>query len=219
MKEIIIGYLLSYILTIISFLIYKLLGFNDLSHFINHYLIYILLIYYISAIIYLYKKNKRKEKRLSYIKYFPNILLGISIATIYNMIVFNFIPPTSNLTTPLILLILSTGIIGPIFEEILFRYILYNRLKKKYSPKLSTLINSIIFALIHMSPINIIYAFILGLFLNIAYEKYKTITAPILIHIAANTIVLFLTEYNILILIFGLINLILSLIIIKKDVK
>ena len=61
MKEIIVGYLLAFIITIISSLIYTTLGFNNLSNFINNYLIYILLIYYITTIIYLYKKNNKKE--------------------------------------------------------------------------------------------------------------------------------------------------------------
>ena len=162
MKEIIVGYLLAFIITIISSLIYTTLGFNNLSNFINNYLIYILLIYYITTIIYLYKKNNKKETILSSEYYFPNILLGISIATIYNMIIFKYNPPIISNQTPLFLLILSTGIIGPIFEEIIFRYIFYNRLKKKYKTKIAILINSIIFSLIHINPINMLYAFILG---------------------------------------------------------
>ena len=98
-----------------------------------------------------------------------------------------------------------------IYEEILFRYLLYNRLKSKYSIRKSILITTIIFALIHISSIKIIYAFILGLILNITYEKYHNIIAPILIHIAANTIVIFLYEYNTYILLLSIINLIISI--------
>lgn len=219
MKEIIIGYLFAFIITIVSSLIYTLLGFNNLSNFVNNYLIYILLIYYIITIIYLYRKNKRKEPKLAYHNYFPNILLGISVATAYNMLVFRFSPLTSTTTTPLILLIISTGIIGPIFEEILFRYIFYNRLKKKYSIKTAILINSIVFALIHMTPINMLYAFILGIILNLSYEKYQSIISPILIHIAGNIIVLFLTGYNTIILVLSIINLILSIFIVNQRHK
>ena len=215
MKEIIVGYLLAFIITIISSLIYTTLGFNNLSNFINNYLIYILLIYYITTIIYLYKKNNKKETILSYEYYFPNILLGISIATIYNMIIFKYNPPIISNQTPLFLLILSTGIIGPIFEEIIFRYIFYNRLKKKYKTKIAILINSIIFSLIHINPINMLYAFILGIILNLSYEKYQHILAPILIHISGNIMVLFLTTYNPIVLFLGLINLIIYVYLIK----
>ena len=216
MKEIIITYILSYIIIIISGCIYNLLGYNDLTFFINNICIYITLIYYIVITIYLYKKNQVKENNLSLKKYFPIISLGISIAIIYNMLVFKFIPPTTNNSISLPILIISSGIIGPIYEEILFRYVFYNRLKKKYSKEKSLLINSIIFSLIHIQPIKMIYAFILGIVLNLLYEKYKTIKAPILIHISANTIVLFLREYNLVVLLLSIINLIISFIIIKK---
>ena len=96
MKEIIITYILSYIIIIISGCIYNLLGYNDLTFFINNICIYITLIYYIIITIYLYKKNRIKESKLSLKNYFPLISLGISIAITYNMIIFKFNPPTLN---------------------------------------------------------------------------------------------------------------------------
>lgn len=217
MKEIIINYILALLITIISSLVYTLLGFDNLSKFVSNYLVYILLIYYIFMIIYLYKNNKKEEQNLKIKNYFGLIVLGISIATIYNMIIFKFSPITTKSSTPLFLLIISTGIVGPILEEMLFRYVFYNRLKKKYSKKTAIIINSIIFGLIHLNLINIIYAFILGIVLNLAYEKYHSIKAPILIHVAGNIIVLFLYEYSLLILVFAIINLIISIYIIKQS--
>ena len=76
MKEIIISYLLAFIITIISSLIYTTLGYNNINVFINNYVIYILLIYYIIVIIYLYNKNKKKENCLHIKNYFPLIILG-----------------------------------------------------------------------------------------------------------------------------------------------
>jgi len=211
MKQIIITYILSYLIVIIAGGIYNFLGYNNLTFFINNICTYILLIYYITTTIYLYKKNQIKEKNLSIKTCFPLISLGISIATIYNMIIFKIQPPIINNSISFPILIISSGIIGPIYEEVLFRYIFYNRLKKKYKVKKSILINSIVFALIHLQPIKIIYAFILGIILNTSYEKYQNIKAPILIHTAANTIVLFLTEYNIIVLLLAIINLIISI--------
>ena len=217
MKEVLITYSLSYIIIIISALIYNLLGFNDVNIFLNNIYIYVILVYYIITIIYLYKKNKREESRIPIKKSFPLILIGLSIATIYNMIIYKFNPPL-NIDKPisLIILIISSGVIGPIFEEIVFRYVYYNKLRKKYSPKKSILINSIVFSIIHINPLKMIYAFILGIILNNSYEKYKTIKAPILIHISANIIVLFLKDYKPIILIASFLLLILSIILIKK---
>ena len=217
MKEIVVSYIIAFLITVISSYLYTLLGANNLSNFINNYLIYILLIYYIIAIIYLYKKNEIKESPTSKNIYFPLIILGISISVIFNMIVFIYNPITTTSQTPLFLLMLSTGIIGPIFEEILYRYIFFNRLKRKYSTKKSSLINSIVFAISHLSIIKAIYAFLLGIVLNIYYEKYKNIKVPIIIHIAGNLIALFLKEYNIFILILAIINLVTSVKFLKKS--
>ena len=211
LKEIFITYIFNYLIIIISVLIYNLLGYNNLECFINSILPIILIIFYILTIIYLYKRNYIKEKSLSKKEYFPLSILGISIATILNMIIFKLFPPPTTTPLPIIISIISTGIIGPIYEEILFRYILYNRLKKKYSIKKSILITTIIFALTHLSPIKIIYAFLLGLTMNILYERHKNILAPILIHISANTIVIFLYEYNTYILLLSIICLMLSI--------
>lgn len=213
MKIVLITYILSYIVIILSGFIYNLLGYNDINFFTNNIAVYILLIYYLITIIYLYKKNPQKEKNLNFPHHFFLISSGISLATIYNMIIFKLTSPSPTTTTmPLLLLLISSGIIGPIFEEIIFRYMFYNKLKRKYTIKKSILINSLVFALIHIHPLKIFYAFILSIIINLYYEKYQTIKAPILIHISANIIVLFLTEYNILILLLAITNFLLALI-------
>lgn len=209
-KEIIITYILNYILIFILALIYTLLGYNDLPSFLNTTCIYILLIFYTITIFYLYKKNYKKELQLPIKKYFPLISLGISIAVLLNMIIFIFVSPTTSSTLSIPIAIISSGIIGPIYEEILFRYILYNRLKNKYSTKKSILITTIIFAISHLSLIKMTYAFILGLIINIIYERDKNILSPILIHTSANVIVIFLTEYNTYILLLSILCLALS---------
>lgn len=197
-KEIIITYILSYIIIISACIIYSLLGFQNLDTFINKECVIILLIYYIGTLYYLYSKNKKLEttrKPLSLPSIYPLLALGISIAVLMNMIIFLFNPPQIT-TTPTILSILSSGIVGPIYEEILFRFLLYNRLKQQYPIKKAMTITTILFALIHLSPIKILYALILGTILTIIYEDKKNLLAPIIIHISANSIVLILTKYN-----------------------
>ena len=127
-----------------------------------------------------------------------------------------FKPSPIVITIPLYISIISTGIIGPILEEVLFRYILLNNLKKFNTSKKSIIIATLIFAIVHGSIIKIIYAFILGLILNIIYHKYNNIKANILIHISANIIAIFLSSFNIYILILSIIGLIVSSISIRK---
>lgn len=126
-KEIIITYILNYLLIILSCIIYTILGYKDLEKFIQTFCPYILIMFMLLTIIYLYKKNKTPNQPLPKKFYFPLISLGISIAIFLNMIIFTIDPPQTKATIPLILAFFSSGLIGPIYEEILFRYLLYNR--------------------------------------------------------------------------------------------
>ena len=126
-KEIFITYILNYLLIIISGLIYNLLGYNNIDLFINNILPYIMILFYIITIIYLYYKNYQKENKLPLNQFYPLISLGISLAVFLNMLIFLRIKPTTTFSLPLLITIISSGIVGPIYEEILFRYIFYNR--------------------------------------------------------------------------------------------
>ncbi len=196
MKEIIITYLLNYIVIIVSAIIYLGLGFRDLDFFINGPCFYILNIYYIVVSIYLFVKNYKKEKEIGKRKLFFCFSFGISFSFLFNMIIIFFKGISIHHNLPISLSLLSSGIIGPIYEEILFRYIFYYRLRQKYSKRKSILISSIVFGLIHIHPVKVIYAFIFGIFLSYIYDKYKNIFVSIIMHIAANSVVLYLNVFN-----------------------
>lgn len=149
---------------------------------------------------------KLKGIKLSFKQnYFPYILLGISLSIIYNMIIFKlgFKFNITNIT--LLLDLLCSGIIGPIFEEVLFRYSLINKLSKFNNNTLCIVISSFIFAICHNGITTIIYAFIIGLFNSYYYIKKKDILVPIIIHISANIVSSFLFNFNPYILILGII--------------
>ena len=126
------------------------------------------------------------------------ISLGISIAIIFNMSLWLFSDASLHSTNLSFfpMLLISSGIVGPIFEEILFRYVFFNRLLRKYNFFYATFINSCIFAFIHFSVIKSFYAFILGTLLCLIYQKKNNIIIPILVHIAANSIILFLNGFS-----------------------
>lgn len=208
---------LPIIITILSALIYTLLGYNNQEIFINNYLVYIIIIYYLITTIYLIKKYKVTIKPLSITNYYNFISIGVSLSIILNMLIFKITIPNPEYTVPLPILILSSSIIGPIYEEILFRYIYLQKLKKFNTPTIAIIINTLVFALIHINPIKIFYALILGLILNISYHQKKNILIPIIIHISTNLIALFLTNYNFSLLILSLILLVINIKIYKKS--
>ena len=160
LKYIVLIYIIQYIIIFISSAIYLALGHNNLSDFISNQASIILIIAYILFIIIILKKHKYQNKSLKKSFYYPLIHIGISISCLCNMLIFLIFKPTPvEVTIPIYISIISTGIIGPILEEVLFRYILLNDLKKFNSPKKSIIIATIIFAIVHGSIIKIIYAF------------------------------------------------------------
>lgn len=121
--------------------------------------------------------------------------------------------PVENIN--IMLVIISSGIIGPIFEEILFRYFLLNNLNKFNSPIISIVLSGIIFGLFHNNLITAIYATILGIINAYLYVRKNNLLIPILVHISANIMTQLLIGYNLLIFILGCVLFLLSILIIK----
>lgn len=84
-----------------------------------------------------------------------------------------------------ILIFGSIAIVAPVVEEIIFRGIMIERLGTKYSYKHAVIISSVIFGILHVSPVG---AFIFGVVLSLVYLKTGSLMIPVLIHIANNAI-------------------------------
>jgi membrane protease YdiL (CAAX protease family) len=129
----------------------------------------------------------------------------------------------SNATS--VLGVISVVLIIPIFEEILFRGLIYNELKTHLNIILAIILQSVIFAAAHGNMLQGIYTFIMGVILAIVYNRTGSIIAPILFHIMYNllgSIVLpfILSDidgYYIAILILGSIITTFSLVLILKN--
>lgn len=93
--------------------------------------------------------------------------------------------------------VLAIVIVVPVLEEIIFRGIVYNRLKEYTNKILAAVITSIMFGVYHMNLVQGLYAFFIGLLLVFVYEKYNSIQAPILLHMVANGVSVFLTYIKI----------------------
>lgn len=106
---------------------------------------------------------------------------------LYSIQIFKVGPETSLLHYVLFFGVVA--ILGPVVEEIIFRGIMIERLGTKYNYRWAVIISSVIFAILHLSPIG---AFIFGVALSLVYLKTESLMIPILIHIANNTIAVFL---------------------------
>ena len=215
LKEVIVIFILEYLVVLASSTI-CIITKNNLDNFILQYLPVIILLFNIGCIVYLYKKNKIKEDEFKKNRIFPLALFGISIAVVLNMLLFLTGNTNSDNSINIFIVILSTAIIGPIFEEILFRYVYLNKLLEFNSRQNAVMINTVIFSMMHTGINTMIYAFVMGLVLNFVYLKYKNIKASIIVHMCANLIVVFLYEFNIYMLIFSILGLIISYLIMTK---
>lgn len=83
-------------------------------------------------------------------------------------------------------ILIGSLIIGPILEEIIYRGIILKGLLTSHSPKFAILASSIIFAVSHGKPIQILGALVIGLFLGWIYYKTKSLGTTIILHFTAN---------------------------------
>lgn len=82
--------------------------------------------------------------------------------------------------------ILALVFAGPCMEELIFRGLVYKRIKRYTKSMTAVYISAIFFGVYHFNLVQGIYGFALGVLLCYVYEKYKTILAPVLLHISAN---------------------------------
>jgi len=99
------------------------------------------------------------------------------------------------LNAPIALQIFAVVFTVPVMEEMLFRGVVYNRIKGYNDKMVAAVISAIIFGVYHMNLAQGLYAFILGIILAAVYEQYKSILAPMFLHIVANFAV-FISGHN-----------------------
>lgn len=81
---------------------------------------------------------------------------------------------------------LCTIVMAPVLEEIVFRGLVYTRLKQGMSKIVAAVITSLLFALVHGTIIWGIYTFLLSMLLIWTFERYQSLTANILLHLFFN---------------------------------
>lgn len=195
---------------------------DKLNNYISNKTLIIVLITLIIFLPIFYKlvKKYKKDNNFKLKNIFLPIILGITISLIYNIILFNlnnifhFTNAFQLSSIPVIIQIISSGIIGPILEELVFRGIVYNKLKEFNKPIISIILCSVIFSLMHSNIMDMIYAFIVSFVFIYLYEKYKTLKAPIIMHMSLNiTIILMIKLISYNFIIFNLYLLVVSIII------
>lgn len=81
---------------------------------------------------------------------------------------------------------LSIVFLGSIFEEILFRGIIYNLLEKYKFGLFPAVVSGILFGIWHGQSVQTIYTALMGIVLGYVYMRTKNLFYPILLHILNN---------------------------------
>ncbi len=94
----------------------------------------------------------------------------------------------------ILITLLAVGILGPIFEEILFRGIIFGELRKSMKVYIAIIIQAVIFGVYHMNIVQGAYAIVFGLIIGAIYYKTKSIIAAITLHISVNVAGVMMSE-------------------------
>ena len=88
--------------------------------------------------------------------------------------------------SPMIVQFLGLGIIVPVMEEMVYRGLLYRRIRE-YLPMIFSLTGSaLLFGIYHGNSVQLIYATVIGVFLAYVFEIFRTVKVSVLFHIVAN---------------------------------
>lgn len=96
------------------------------------------------------------------------------------------------LSVPWVVQVLGPGILAPVTEELIFRGLTYRRMRRVLAAVPAAVLSSLLFAVYHGNPIQMIYAFPMAIVLAVLYERGKLFVFPVLFHMGANLTAIFL---------------------------
>lgn len=95
---------------------------------------------------------------------------------------------------PVWMTVIASGIMTPIAEELVYRYGVQYTLRRVMSPFPAILITSIVFGIMHVNPVQGLYAAFLGFVFGCANEFHNSILPSMIMHIIINLSSVILTR-------------------------
>lgn len=92
--------------------------------------------------------------------------------------------------------ILVLGILMPMCEELVYRGLVYKRLRYTSPFWAAALYSSLVFAFTHGNLVQGLYGFLMGMMFCYVYEKYGSVKAPIFAHVTANILSVVGTQFK-----------------------
>ena len=87
---------------------------------------------------------------------------------------------------PLWLGLILYGVVSPGVEELLFRTIVFGRMKRRFSYVTAVIVSSMFFGLYHRNLVQGLYGFAMGVLMCMACEYLHTVVAAFMVHALAN---------------------------------
>lgn len=139
-------------------------------------------------------------------KYFWIALLGLGAAFTLNL-AFGLVPAVTasesygqitdlQYGVTFVVGIFLYGVVSPVTEELVYRGIAYQRLKRTYGTVMAMFFSAILFGALHGNWVQASYGMLMGLLLAWVYEKNEGILASVVVHMTANIGVYSLTYGN-----------------------
>lgn len=130
------------------------------------------------------------------VSYIPWIILtGVALAVFISFALeflpekwlMDYVAASEDVTGTLsVVALISTVLVAPVVEEILFRGIILSRLRKAMPVAPALLLSALVFGLMHGQILWIAYAAFLGIILALVAVRTKSILATILLHVTFN---------------------------------
>ncbi len=97
-------------------------------------------------------------------------------------------------SVPVWLGIILYGIVSPMVEEMVFRGVLYSRMRRFYSISKAVIFSALLFGLFHANLPQFLYGTAMGVLIALCYAYSGCFSAPLLMHMSANIVVFLLSE-------------------------
>lgn len=132
-------------------------------------------------------------RAVKYIAGWPLVLVAAGIIILIVTSVLGLKPPDnakdtadSFLSGNLFLGVVLASLIAPLIEEIIFRGMLFSAISAKYSYGYGIALSTLVFSVIHLNPLQMLTAIILGTYLCWMYKKLNSIYPGMILHALHN---------------------------------
>lgn len=114
-------------------------------------------------------------------------LVSLVLSILPESMMAGYIEASAGVSETGFLAIVSTALISPVVEEVIFRGLIYTRLQRAMRPMTAVIVSTLLFALCHGQAIWICYAYILGLVFAHLTRMTGSIVPAILMHVVFNS--------------------------------